>query len=103
MAERVLKKGMSINCRTEEEREVFLEFAHKEGHRWTGGDTVFEYKGTPAPCSIQIEYDGRVFPKSMSHAEVGWKGLRKDKIIQVEASELFRNQLISRRIKDGRT
>ena len=39
--ERVLKKGMSINIRTEEECEVFLEFAYKEGHRWSGGSTVF--------------------------------------------------------------
>ena len=101
MKERVLKKGMSINCRTEEEEQVFREFAHKEGHRWCGGgQSLLEHAVCHAPCSFQIEYGSdRRFPHSISRANVGFN----DKVTQVEAYELFHNQLISRRIKDGRT
>ena len=98
MAERVLKKGMSVNCRTEEEEQVFREFATKEGHRWCGGgQSLLEHAVCHAPCSFQIEYGDRNFPDSISRANVGFN----DNVTQVEASELFRNQLISRRIKNG--
>lgn len=98
---RILKKGMSINCRTEEEREIFIEFANKEGHQWAGGGSlVSSYRGRNAPCSFQIEYKHRRFPHSVSTSYVDWEG---EKITQIEASELFRNEIISRRIKNGRT
>lgn len=98
MKKRVLKKGMSINCRTEEEEQVFREFADKEGHRWAGGgESLLEHRVCHAPCSFQIEYGFRKFPHSISQSHVGFN----DKCTQVEASELFHNQLISRRIKNG--
>lgn len=96
---RVLKKGMSVNCRTEEEVQVFKEFAHKEGHRWAGGKKL-ESMYNNAPQSFQIEYDYRKFPNSVSKSYVDFDG-EGITVTQVEASELFRNQLISRRIKNG--
>lgn len=99
MKERVLKKGMSIQCRTEEEEQVFREFAHKEGHRWAGGGySLLKEKNCQAPCSFQIEYAHRKYPNSISHASIDY---HLDNAINIEASELFRNQLISRRIKNG--
>ena len=100
MAERVLKKGMSIICRTEEEEQVFREFADKEGHRWVTGRSILTYKVCYAPCSFQIEYEAHnKFPDSISYGSINFNDVRITKII--EASELFRNQLISRRIKNG--
>ena len=95
---RVLKKGMSINCRTEDEEQVFREFASNEGHMWSGGSSLLIDKSCHAPCSFQIEYDKYIkYPNSITYANVGFN----DNVTQVEASELFRNQLISRRIKNG--
>ena len=98
MAERVLKKGMSINCRTEDEECVFREFASNEGYMWSSGSSLLVNKVCCAPCSFQIEYDIYTkYPNSITYADVGFN----DHVTQVEASELFRNQLISRRIKNG--
>ena len=91
---RVLKKGMSINCRTDEEVQVFKEFAHTEGHKTADGGSILKWHRY-APCSFQIEYQHRKFPNSISTASEGFDNC----VVQVEASDLFRNQLISRRIK----
>lgn len=96
---RVLKKGMSINCRTEEEKQIFLEFAHKEGHRWAMGTSLMERDIATAPCSFQIEYGWRKFPDSISKSHTDFH----DKCTPIEASVFFHNQLIARRIKNGRT
>ena len=102
MAERVLKKGMSVNCRTEDEEQVFREFADKEGHRWVSDESLLKCRICSAPCSFQIEYDAySIFPKSITWSEIDYDS--RNIVTQIEASELFRNQLISRRIKYGNT
>ena len=98
----LIQKGTSINCRTQEEVEVFGEIARAEGHKWLSG-LALDLEDYEAPISFQIGYfKDRQFPCDVSFTEdmnfTGEDELENTLTI-VEASQLFRNHLISRRAK----
>lgn len=102
----LIQKGMSINCRTQDELQVFAKIAVAEGHYWISGN-AFDVRGYNAPISFQIGYfkDGQ-YPQDISYTEemdfTGEDELENTLTI-VEASDLFRNHLISRRVKHGQS
>lgn len=94
----IIKDGMNIKIRTEEERDVFVEVANKEGHKWRGGHTVRAVDiYVPSAISIGYRADDN-YPKDISRDGVEFCGGRATNV--VEASQLFRNQLISKRLKE---
>lgn len=100
----LIKQGMSINCRTEEEIDVFYKVAMAEGHRW-GSGTALDKLRHNVPISYQIGYFGKnTYPNDVTYCDdmnfIG-EHERKNTMIVVEAADLFRNQLISRRLKNG--
>lgn len=99
----LIQKGMSINCRTQEELEVFTEVANAEGHKWLNGSTFDGSVSRIVPVSFQIGYfQENQYPNDISYADdmdfTGEDELENTLTI-VEASQLFRNHLISRRKK----
>ena len=102
----LIKKGMSINCRTKEELEVFEKIAVAEGHRWSSGK-AFSTKGRGVPISFQIGYFTNCqYPRDITYAfndmNFTGEGFLANTMTVIEASELFRNHLISRRAKHER-
>ena len=97
----ILKKGMSIKCRSREEIEVFKQVAAAEGHFWSSGDPLSQthesHRGNN--LSFQVGYGDRYFPDDISVASIDFGN---GNTVSVEASDLFRNQLISRRVKRER-
>ena len=98
-----IQKGMSINCRTEEELKVFTDIAVAEGHNWISGK-AFNTDGYLIPVSFQIGFfEDCKFPDDISYTEdMNFTGYEDTNVLTlVEASQLFRNILISRRAKNG--
>lgn len=90
----ILQNGMSVQCRTSIERDLFYEVARREGWRWNGSDDMRPMT-LRVPTSFQLGYshDGRV---THGYADRVYGTLKN-----VEASKLFHNLLISRRAKNG--
>lgn len=100
----LIKQGTSINCRNQEELEIFSEVASAEGHLWLSGRSLKE-RGYSAPISFQVGYAGNQFPNDITYCNnmnfTGHEGYDHTMTV-VEASDLFRNHLISRRVKHER-
>lgn len=98
----LIKTGMSIQCRTEEEIAVFKEVATAEGHKFRGGNDLFSIHNDGRKKSFQIGFDDAQFPCDVT---VGLIDKDYSKwgidIVVVEASDLFRNYIIARRVKNG--
>ena len=93
----IIQSGMNIKIRTEEECDVFVEVATKEGHRWRGGRLAHQLPLT-VPQSISVGYNKYdIYPNDLSHDRIDFCGGNATNV--VEASDLFRNQLISKRLK----
>ena len=95
-----IQRGMSIKCRTEEEITVFNEVATAEGHLWADGNSLIKNRYGHAPMSFQVGcFTLNKYPKDISYSEnVDFK---RENMTPIEAADLFRNILISRRIKNG--
>lgn len=94
-----LRPKLNVLCRTEEEEQIYREVATKEGFVWSGNKTLLERKHVSAPCAFQIDYfhDGYVTYTNTIDYKM------PENFTTIEASVLFHNELISRRIKNGRT
>ena len=92
----IIQAGMNIKIRTKEERDVFIEVAHKEGHLGRDGTDPARIDNYPLSVSVGYRRDD-VYPKDLSWDSVDYSGGLATNI--VEASHLFRNQLISKRLK----
>lgn len=94
-----LKNGISVQCRTQEEADVFFEVAQKEHWLWNGSDDMAN-RGQTVPISFQLGYHkkGRVTWGSVYN---NYSTSIYGEFVNVEASQLFRNLLISRRAKHG--
>lgn len=99
----ILKKGMAVNCRTQDEIDVFKEVAAAEGHYWSGGAPIskrFEYiEYDSVGISFLVGYDNHAFPNDITWCNIEFVSYLTEKPTQVEASVLFRNRLIARRAK----
>ena len=93
----IIQNRMSIYCRTEDELQVFLEVATKEGWKYCDGSAL-KSRQRSAPVRFNAGLFGEIYPNAFTYGRVD--SPRSDNgIIEVEASSLFRNQLIARRIK----
>lgn len=91
----IIQYGMNIKIRTEEECDVFIEVANKEGHKWRDGKQV---RSVDYPVAISVGYrNSDRYPNDLSRDRVDYHGGLACNI--VEASQLFRNQLISKKLK----
>lgn len=101
----IIQKGMSINCRNEEEARVFIEVATAEGHKFAGRGALniipMQHYLLRGGVALHVGYEAdktkREFPNDISMSETDWDG--HGTLTLVEASDLFRNHLISRRAK----
>lgn len=97
----IIQQGMTIRVRTQEELEILIEVCKKEGHQRTHrsyrGSTLDDLLNQGTPCSISCGLYGDKFPKDISRGLINgnYKGVKT----YIEASQLFRNQLISKRLK----
>lgn len=91
----ILKNGMSIQCRTQEEYDIFFEIGQKEGWTWPNGRHL-RPQGM-VPVSFQLGYGSH----NKDHVTYGSIGVQYGALQNIEASQLFRNLLISRRAKHG--
>ena len=91
----IIQYGMTINIRTQEELEMFYDVAEKEGYKWRYGKEL-RRADICAPRAISVGYrsDDR-YPMALSHQPIAYPCGEATDI--VEASQLFRNQLISKR------
>lgn len=91
----IIQDKMTINIRTQEELEVFYEVAEKEGYRWRQGKEIRQ-GGLAAPYAVSVGYrESDTYPNALSCQSIGWSFGYATNV--VEASKLFRNQLISKR------
>ena len=94
----IIQQGMTINVRTKEELDIVIEVCEREGHQRTHRATMYrtllELRRKDLPISISCGACGDVFPKDISIGLTA-KYMFGKKVI--EASELFHNQLISKR------
>lgn len=94
----MLRKGIIVRIRNEEERQCFIQAADKLGLRGNAGSTPERITSSHMPISILIANCSS--NNCMSYAS---NATYRDGINEVvEAADLFRNQLISmRRAKNG--
>ena len=90
----ILRDGMSIQCRTKEERDIFFEVAAKEGYLWNGCGHL-DPELARVKSSFQLGYINK---HRVTH---GTLDSQYGTLVNIEASQLFRNLLISRRAKNG--
>ena len=86
---------MAVKCRTREQAEIYIEIATKEGWRdWIGNQIKI---GSPFPLNFSTCYN----PKEEFYPNAVTCGMADKEypkhLTVVEASDLFRNQLIARR------
>ena len=94
----IIKDGMNIKIRTYQEREIFADVATKEGHKWRDGMRVRDgYISIPSSISVGHNESDK-YPNDLSIDSVSYCGGGARNVI--EASELFRNQLISKMLKE---
>lgn len=94
-----LRKKMNVICRTAREEQIYREIATREGFTWRGGKTLLEQRNVVAPCAFQIDYFGDGYVTYVKELEYKMP----ENFTTVEASDLFHNELIARRIKYGDT
>ena len=92
----LIQDGMQILVRTEEEWRALVEVANKEYIRWSDGSCVRKSEN----C-IGTIFVGSWTSKRLTRAR-GFNHEHHERCTNIiEASDLFRNQIISRRIKEG--
>ena len=92
----ILRDGMNIKCRTQDEFDYFFEVANKEGYIWESDEVLEPYSHLHVPMSFQL---GSQTPhRVMYSSNIEWD---RRTLTNVEADKLFRNLLISRRAKHG--
>ena len=91
----IIKNNMVVICRTQEEQEVYVEIATKEGWKYGIGTTLkAEHK---VPMNYTTGYFNEQYPNAIT-----WGIIDDDfppHLTVIEASSLFKNQIISRRRK----
>ena len=92
---KIIQNGMSIQCRTEDEYNMFFEVARREGYMWVGSHDIEPLHPFHSAQSFQIGYFNR---NRVTHGSIDEK---YGKLVNVEASQLFYNLLKSRRVKHG--
>lgn len=90
----IIKNGMSINIRTKEEWDVFVEVGTREGIVWNSGTPLAQYNPWHRDFSIQIGHD---HSRRATHDSIDYSNSKCPNL--VEAADLFHNYLISRRAK----
>ena len=92
----LIKQGMCIQCRTEEELEVFIEVAKAEGHNSGVRRSLDGYRGDyPKAFTVGLFAS---YPRDILNTHIDQEF---DDTTNIEASQLFRNQIIARRIRNG--
>lgn len=95
-----LKNKLNVVCRTAEEEQIYREIADREGYKWEGGESLLEKRYyEEIPTSFQIGYWNS---NEITYCNDLEYRMPED-FTTVEASVLFHNELISRRIQHGRT
>lgn len=91
----MLHKGMAVIVRNKEEAKVFDEAVYKKGYRYRGGQVFKCQDWYPTRYSINTEASHNCMSKCDDLDYELNRGIEK----VVEASDLFRNQLISMKRK----
>lgn len=92
----ILKDGMNIKCRTQDEFDIFFEIAKKEGYKWRGHDNMEPMFDFRYPMTFQL---GSEAPRRVMYAtNVNYESRY---LTNVEADQLFHNLIISKRAKYG--
>lgn len=96
----LIQPYMAVKCRTSEEVAIFEEVARAEGHKFSSGSEIYSCKNKRKLFVVNYRHN-HIFPNDVAIAEDPdyidhYPGNCK---IVVEAKDLFRNKLISRRIK----
>lgn len=91
----IINNNMAIICRTQEELEIYVEIATKEGWKSCTGSALKANKSLP--MNYATGYYNEKYPNAITYGAV--KQDFPAHLTVVEASSLFRNQLIARRIK----
>lgn len=92
----IIKDNMAVICRTREEQEIYMEIASKEGWRDILGGNIEIKPNLPMNYATGY-YSDHYYPNGVSHGKADKK--YPSHLTVVEASDLFRNQLIARRVK----
>ena len=90
----IIQNNMTINIRTPEEWFAFCEIGDQEGIRWKMLD-----RRSLKDRSIWLE--GVYIDKNYKALTSPYNYKKNDNVKIVEAADLFRNHIISRRIKNG--
>ena len=91
----IIKDKMAVICRTKEEQEVYVEIATKEGWKSSSGQTIRANKALP--MNYATGYFNESYPNAITNGSASQDF--PSHLTIVEASDLFHNQLISRRRK----
>lgn len=92
----IIKDKMAVICRTVEEQEIYVEVATKEGWKSIRGRTLDTRKSPPMNYATGYFSDD-IYPDGVTHGIANQPFPPHLKV--VEAADLFRNQLIARRVK----
>lgn len=97
----LIQPHMAVKCRTPEEVAIYEEIARAEGHSTPYGE--IQKSGAVKRLYITNYSDTYTYPKDVGHTSTLNYLDNDPKFTVIEASDLFRNQLISRRIKHERS
>lgn len=90
----IIKDKMAVICRTEEEQEIYIETAINEGWKTSAGNRVTEMRKPPVNYATGY-WPNEIYPNAISYGMADKEF--PPHLTVVEASVLFRNQLIARR------
>ena len=93
----IIKENMAVKCRTKEEAEIYIEIASKEGWRTYSGAPIHINAPLPLNFSTCYNQEDESYPNAITCGTADKK--YPSHLTVVEASDLFRNQLIARRIR----
>ena len=90
----MIQNNMTINIRTPEEWNAFTKIGHAEGIRWLFEPDIALYERRYEAFSVHINDAHKALTSPFNYTE-------NDYTVIVEASDLFRNHIISMRLKGG--
>lgn len=93
----IIKENMAVKCRTKEEAEIYIEIASKEGWRTCLGQSIRADMHLPFNFSTCYNPEEESYPNAVTCGMADKK--YPSHLTVVEASDLFRNQLIARRMR----
>lgn len=91
----IIKNKMAVICRTKEEQEVYVEIATREGWKSVGARAL--HTNHTLPMNYATGYFDEKYPNAITNGSANQRF--PEDLTVVEASDLFHNQLISRRRK----